>query len=190
MFAALVAAVMMIGTAAAQPQKPEGAKREKPTAEQMAKFRTERMAKALELSEQQQQQLYDYTLARINEAAKKSEAARNEMAAARKSNAEQMQKILTPEQYAKWTEIQKRQAEMGRAQGQRGGWHAPQGPQHGMGQGAHDGHQGHAPKHFDGKKHDGKCPGECNKCDKGKCNKCKHHKGNKGHKPAQKPAEK
>ena len=217
MFIAMIAAVMMIGTAAAQEQQANNApKREKPTAEQMAKFRTERMAKALELNDEQQKQIYDYTLNRINEAQKKAEAARSEMEAARKSNAEQMQKILTPEQYAKWVELQKQQAQMGRAKGQQG-WQG-HGPQRGhapqAGQAPRDGHHGHhgpAPKPECGKKCDGKdgnkeccvkkpecckqgkgecCKsGECCKQGKGEC--CKKHEGHKPeHKPAEVPADK
>lgn len=162
MFAVMTAAVMMIATAAAQPQQGEkGGKREKPTAEQMAKFRTERMAKELDLNQEQQKQIYDMTLTRINAAQKKSESDRAAMAAERKSADEKMQKILTPEQYQKWGEMQKKHAEMGRAKGQRGGWHGngPKGP---------DGPKGPAPKHH-GKKHDGKKgkgKGEC--CKNGK----------------------
>ena len=158
MFAVMVAAVMMIGTAAAQPQRPEGEKREKPTAEQMAKFRTERMAKELDLNKEQQQQVYDMTLTRIKSAQQKADRDRSAMAAERKSADEKMQKILTPEQYRKWGEMQKKQAEMGRAKGQRGGWHGrgPKGP---------DGPKGPAPKHREkDKKHHGK--GKC--CKKGK----------------------
>ena len=146
MFAVMMAAVMMIGTAVAQPQRPEGEKREKPTAEQMAKFRAERMAKELDFTQEQQQQIYNMSLKGINEAQKKAQASRDDMEAARKSNAEQMQKILTPEQYKKWGEMQKKHAEMGRAKGQRGGWEG-RGP------------KGQTTKH--GKKHDGKC--KCSK---------------------------
>ena len=175
MFAVMMAAVMMIGTAAAQPQRPQGEKREKPTPEQMAKFSTERMAKELNLTQEQQKQIYDYNLNRINEASKKAEAARSNMEAARKSNAEQMQKILTPEQYAKWNEMQKRRADMGRAQGQRGGWQG-HGPQMGPGRkGAPDGAKAPAPKHHaKGKKHGKKgqcCQGKGNKSGECKCNK-------------------
>ena len=192
MFVAIIAAVMTIGAAAAQPrQQNDGQKREKPTAEQMAKFRTERMAKALDLNDEQQKQLYDLTLTRINDAQKKAEAARSDIEAARKSNAEQMKKILTPEQYEKWGEMQKRQAQMGRAQGQQGGWQG-HGPQMGQGprggqhvQPGHHGQQGPAHKHgCKGKKHCGKCDCQCHKHHKGH----KHH--HKGHKPAHKPADK
>ena len=186
MFAVMMAAVMMIGTAAAQtqqPQRPQGEKREKPTPEQMAKFSTERMAKELNLTQEQQKQIYDYNLERINEASKKAQAARSDMEAARKSANEKMQKILTPEQYQKWGEMQKRRAEMGRAQGQRGGWQG-RGPQMGPGpKGGHDAAKGHTPKHHaKGKKHGKK--GDCCK-GKGK-NHCRCGKGGNGHKPAKK----
>ena len=168
----MIAAVMMIGTAAAQEQQQNGQKREKPTAEQMAKFSTERMTKALELNDEQQKQMYDYNLKRINDAQKKAEAARREMEAARKSNAEQMQKILTPDQYQKWSEMQKKRAEMGRAQGQRGGWQG-RGPQAGQAHrnGQH-GPKGPAPKHHgkdkkaDGRKDCCKDGKQCKKSEK------------------------
>ena len=164
MFAVMMAAIMMIGSAAAQPQRPQGEKREKPTAEQMAKFRTERMAKELELSQEQQQQIYDMTLTRINESQKKAQDAREALKAERKSNAEKMQKILTPEQYKKWGEMQKKQAEAGRAQGQRGEWKG-RGPQ---GQHMAPGHKAPAPNQpHKGKKGHGndKC-GKDGQCDK------------------------
>ena len=149
MFAVMMAAVMMIGTAAAQPQRPQGEKREKPTSEQMAKMRSERMAKELDLTKEQQQQIYDMTITRINEAQKKADKDRAAMAAERKSANEQMQKILTPEQYQKWSEMQKKQADMGRAKGQRGGWH-------GKGPKSPDAQKGPAPKQHGKKKYDGK----------------------------------
>lgn len=176
-FVAAIAAVMMIGTAAAQPQRPQGEKREKPTPEQMAKFSAERMARELELTPEQQQQIYDYNLARIKEASQKAQAARSDMEAARKNADEKMQKILTPEQYRKWGEMQKRRADMGRAQGQRGGWqgHGPQmgpGPKGGHNAANAPAHRNHADK---GKKHGKK--GKC--CKDGGKDKCTCGKGQK-----------
>ena len=164
----MMAAIMMIGTAAAQSQRTDvekGGKREKPTVEQMAKMRTDRMAKELNLTQEQQKQLYDLNLTNISAAQKKAESARSDMEAARKSNDAQMQKILTPDQYQKWGEMQKRHAEMGRAKGQHGGWRGqgPKGP---------DGPKGPAPEHRHGKGKKGGPKGDCCK-DKGECHKGK-----------------
>lgn len=109
MFIAMAAAaVMTIGTAAAQSeQNNEGKKCEKITAEQMAKIQTERMTKAFGLNEQQQKKLYAYDIKRFNKLQKKAETERGAMESARKNHDENMQKILNPEQYQMWCEMQK-----------------------------------------------------------------------------------
>ena len=108
MFVAMAAMVMTIGTAAAQTvQNNEEEKSENLTAEQMAKFQTERMTKVFGLNEQQQKKLYDYDIKRFNKLQKKAETYRTEIESARKNHDAQMQKILTPEQYQKWSEMQK-----------------------------------------------------------------------------------
>ena len=106
MFAAMIAA-MVFGTAAAQTQNNENEKCEKITAEQMARFQTERMTKAFGLNEQQQKKLYDYGIKRFNKLQKRAEAERGAMESARRNHDAQMQKILTQEQYQKWCETQK-----------------------------------------------------------------------------------
>ena len=108
MFAAMVAAVMTMGTVGAQTvQNNETEKNEKLSAEQMARFQTERMAKVFGLDEQQQKKLYDYDIKRFSKLQKKAEAERGAMESARKNHDAQMQKILTPEQYQKWCEMQR-----------------------------------------------------------------------------------
>ena len=107
MFVAMMATVMMIGTAAAQTQNNETEKSEKLTAEQMARFQTERMTLAFGLNEQQQKKLYDYGIKRFSKLQKKAETERGAMESARKSHDAQMQTILTQEQYQKWCETQK-----------------------------------------------------------------------------------
>lgn len=108
MFVAMMATVMTIGTAAAQTeQNNDGQKSEKITAEQMAKLQTERMTKVFGLDEHQQKKLYAYDIKRFNKLQKKAETERGAMESARKSHDENMQKILTPEQYEKWCEMQK-----------------------------------------------------------------------------------
>ena len=108
MFAAMVAAVMMIGTAAAQTeQNNDGQECKKMTAEQMAKMQTELMTQKLGLSQRQQRKLYDYDIKRFNELQKKAETHHNAMESARKEHGEKMKKILSPEQYRMWVEMQK-----------------------------------------------------------------------------------
>ena len=108
MFVAMVATVMTAVTVAAQTEQNNGEqKNEKLTAEQMAQIQTERMTKIFALNEQQQKSLYDYDIKRFNKMLKKAEIEREAKESARKSHDEQMQKILTPEQYQKWREMQK-----------------------------------------------------------------------------------
>ena len=108
MFVAMVAAVMTMGTVGAQTvQNNDEQKCTKITAEEMAKFQTERMTKVLGLSEQQQKKLYDYDIRRFNKLQKKAEIARGERESAKKSHNEKMQRILTPEQYQLWCEMQR-----------------------------------------------------------------------------------
>ena len=108
MFVAMVATVMTIGTVAAQTgQNDKEGKNEQLVAEQMAKVQTERMAKVFGLDERQQKELYDYDIKRFAKLQRKAEIYRGEMESARREHREKMQKILTPEQYQKWCEMQK-----------------------------------------------------------------------------------
>ena len=108
MFVAMVATVMMMGMVAAQTtENNDGNKCEKLSAEEMAKIQTERMAKVFGLDEQQQKKLYDYDIKRFAKLQKKAETERDAMESARKNHDAKMQKILTPDQYQKWCEMQR-----------------------------------------------------------------------------------
>ena len=108
MFVAMMATVMTIGTAAAQTaQNNDEQKCTKISAEEMAKSQTERMTKVFGLNEEQQKRLYDYDIKRFNKLQKQAEVAREARESARKNHNQKMQKILTPEQYQKWCEMQK-----------------------------------------------------------------------------------
>ena len=116
-FAAAMALCLMAGTSAfAQQNKPDAPK-ERPTAEQMAQRKTDRMTERLKLNESKAKQVYAINLAQIKEMI----AQREKMEAARKAEAEKMKSILTTEQFMQWSQMQKQQMRM---PGQRG--HGPQ----------------------------------------------------------------
>ena len=102
-FAAAVALCLLAGTSAfAQDSKKVPMTKERPTAEQMAKGRTERMAEKLNLNETQSKQLYEINLQDIKDMQKQAE----QMRANRKAQAEKMKGILTPEQFEQWKQMQ------------------------------------------------------------------------------------
>lgn len=134
MFVVAATLGMMIGTGAFA-QQPQQRNRkgagERPTAEQMARQKSDRMKKQLALNDEQTQQLYNYHLQQFREmqtrheaimaeqAAKRAEleAARNvqreKMKALRQAEADRMKSILTPEQFDKWQQL-RQQAPRGR----------------------------------------------------------------------------
>lgn len=114
-FAVAMTLCLMIGTGAfaQQPNKP-ATPRERPTAEQMAQKKTERMTEQLKLNETQAKQVYAINLQQI----KDMEAQAKQMREARKAEAEKMKSILTTEQFVQWSQMQ------GPRPGQRG--HGPQ----------------------------------------------------------------
>ena len=117
-FAAAMALCLMAGTSAfAQQQNKPEAPKERPTAEQMAQRKTDRMTEQLKLNEAQAKQVYAINLAQVREMI----AQREKMEAARKAEVEKMKSILTTEQFMQWSQMQKSQMRM---QGQRG--HGPQ----------------------------------------------------------------
>lgn len=75
------------------------------SATEMAEKRTARMTEALSLTAEQQEQVKQFNL----EHARKMEARRAEMEAEKK----ELQKILTPEQFAKWEQMSQRGAHRG-----------------------------------------------------------------------------
>ena len=117
-FAAVTALCLMAGTSVfAQQQNKPDAPKERPTAEQMAQRKTDRMTEQLKLTEAQAKQVYAINLAQIKEMI----AQREKMEAARKAEAEKMKSILTTEQFMQWSQMQQQQMRMS---GQRG--HGPQ----------------------------------------------------------------
>ncbi|MEI3554033.1 MAG: DUF4890 domain-containing protein [Alistipes senegalensis] len=118
-FAAVTALCLMAGTSVfAQQQNKPDAPKERPTAEQMAQRKTDRMTEQLKLNEAQAKQVYAINLAQIKEMI----AQREKMEAARKAEAEKMKSILTTEQFMQWSQMQQQQQM--RMSGQRG--HGPQ----------------------------------------------------------------
>ena len=110
-FAAAVALCLLAGTSAfAQDSKKVPMTKERPTAEQMAKGRTERMAEKLNLNETQSKQLYEINLQDIKDMQKQAE----QMRANRKAQAEKMKGILTPEQFEQWKQMQDQRPGMNR----------------------------------------------------------------------------
>lgn len=98
-----MALCLLAGTSAfAQDSKKVPMTKERPTAEQMAKGRTERMAEKLNLNETQSKQLYEINLQDIKDMQKQAE----QMRANRKAQAEKMKGILTPEQFEQWKQMQ------------------------------------------------------------------------------------
>ena len=91
-FAVAAALCLLAGTGAfAQDSKKAPMMKERPTAEQMAQRKTERMTEKLNLSEKQSKQLYEVNLQDIKEM---------------QAQAEQMKGILTPEQFEQWKQMQ------------------------------------------------------------------------------------
>lgn len=100
---------MMIGTGvsaqeatATKRQMPEG---EKPSVEQVAKIRAERLGEKLSLSEQQVKEIYELNLEAVKQ--------RRELAETRQENAAKMKRILTDEQYASWEKMKQTNRESG-----------------------------------------------------------------------------
>lgn len=97
-----IAALFMMGGLHAQtPTKP--AQKKHLTTEQMARQRTERLTKNLELNEQQAKIVYEISL---NQAEKAKEI-KEQQRALHKEGIEKMRRVLTPEQFAKWQEMSK-----------------------------------------------------------------------------------
>ena len=73
-----------------------------PHAEQMAQRKTDRMVEKLNLNEDQSKQLYELNLQDV----KDMQAQHERMRAARKGPGREDAKILTPEQFEQWKEMQ------------------------------------------------------------------------------------
>ena len=112
-FAAVVVFGLLAGTSAfAQEQKKEMTK-ERPTAEQIAQKRTDRMTERFKLDEKQSKALYDYNLQTAQaqqtkwaDMQKQMQAGREQMKADRAAREAKMKEILTPEQFTQWQAAQ------------------------------------------------------------------------------------
>ena len=93
---------LLAGTSAFAQDRRAPRTKERPTAEQMAQRKTDRMVEKLNLNEDQSKQLYELNLQEV----KDMQAQHERMRAARKAKAEKMQKILTPEQFEQWKQMQ------------------------------------------------------------------------------------
>lgn len=102
LFAALAAVCMMTvtGASAQQRNRPAGMNSDggRPTTEEMARMRTERMAEMLSLDQAQSAAIYEQNL-RMAEV-------QQEMAGMRRAYAAKMKEVLTDAQYAKWQKMQ------------------------------------------------------------------------------------
>lgn len=107
-FAAVAALCLMAGEAVfAQTESapaPAAAPKERPTLEQIAQRKTDRMAERLEFTDAQKKQVYEINLQQLKE----MEAQREAMRKAREARAEQMKSILSTEQFVKWAQMQQR----------------------------------------------------------------------------------
>ena len=92
-FAVAMTLCLLAGTSAFAQDRRAPRTKERPTAEQMAQRKTDRMVEKLNLNEDQSKQLYELNLQEV----KDMQAQHERMRAARKAKAEKMQKILTPE---------------------------------------------------------------------------------------------
>ena len=102
-FAAVAALCLMATTSlSAQESKPQARPKTPPTAEQIARHQTDRMAERLNLTEEQSKQVYEVNLAQV----KRMQAMRKEMREARKAEADKMKSILTTEQFMQWSQMQ------------------------------------------------------------------------------------
>ncbi len=95
--------------AMAQQNKKMDVPKQRPTVEQMAQRRTDRMTQKLDLNEAQQKQVYQINLAN----AKSMEAHRMQMKAEQSKQAEQMKNVLTTDQFVKWSQMQNPRAAKG-----------------------------------------------------------------------------
>ena len=82
---------LLAGTSAFAQDRRAPRTKERPTAEQMAQRKTDRMVEKLNLNEDQSKQLYELNLQEVKDM---------------QAQHEKMQKILTPEQFEQWKQMQ------------------------------------------------------------------------------------
>ena len=93
---------LLAGTSAFAQDRRAPRTKERPTAEQMAQRKTDRMVEKLNPQRGSVEELYELNLQEV----KDMQAQHERMRAARKAKAEKMQKILTPEQFEQWKQMQ------------------------------------------------------------------------------------
>lgn len=113
-----VISFISFGAEAQQEQK----KREPMTPEKVAERMTERMARELDLSEEQKKEVYALHLENATKRAEEMKAQRERMKADQKAQQEKLEAILSPEQKAQW-EAKKSEAREKRSQ-----WHGKKRP--------------------------------------------------------------
>ena len=104
-FAVAAALCLLVGSDAfAKKQNLQGQTmpKERPTAEQMAQRRTERMTKELGLNEKQAKEVYTINLQQVQQ----MQAMREQMRKNRSAEAEKMKSVLTTDQFVKWSQMQ------------------------------------------------------------------------------------
>ena len=79
-----------------------GMARDKPDAERIAERMTERMAKTLDLSEEQRKEVYAIQLESATQRVQEMESRRDKMRTSNQEDQKKLEAILTPEQKAKW----------------------------------------------------------------------------------------
>ena len=122
----IVAALLVIGiTAFAQEKKVEKSEREKLTPEQKVDFQVKKLTTDLNLNEKQAKEVRNLVAKQVEkreakiaemrakkeEKAQKGEEIRANLQKDQAANNEEMQKILTPEQFAKWEKIREERKE-------------------------------------------------------------------------------
>ena len=111
----MIAVISFIGFGAEAQQ--EQKKRGPMTPEKVAERMTERMAKELDLSEEQKKEIYGLHLENATKRAEEMKAQRERMKADQKAQQEKLEAILSPEQKARW-EAKKSEAREKRSQWQ------------------------------------------------------------------------
>jgi len=111
----MIAVICFIGFGAEAQQ--EQKKREPMTPEKVAERMTERMAKELDLSEEQKKEVYALHLENATKRAEEMKAHREKIKEAQKAQQEKLEAILSPEQKAQW-EAKKSEAREKRSQWQ------------------------------------------------------------------------
>lgn len=106
--AATLSLICVTGVLAQEPAAP-ATPPTPPTPEQMAQKKTERLTEQLKLTDDQAGKVYDVCLKQ----SKEQQELFKKMVALRKEQAEQMKSILTTEQFAQWSQMQRPEGKTG-----------------------------------------------------------------------------